>query len=256
MLNLGCGNILHPFWENVDFKSDLPDVVSYDLNQGIPYESDFFDAVYHSHLLEHFFKDQAPLFLMECFRVLKPGGVIRVVVPDLETIAKLYLKNLNQALKGNEDAQEKYDWIMLEMFDQMVRNHPGGEVLEYWKQFPLPAENFIYQRAGSEAKHTISFIREKGLTQNKIPQKPIPDPLSLGKFRLSGEIHQWMYDRYSLKKILQECGFKAIKKCKANESRIPYFNNYLLDIESDGSVRKPDSLFMEGIKPLTSKKSI
>ena len=42
-----------------------------------------------------------------------------------------------------------------------------------------------------------------------------------------------------------------IKVCKADELRIPKFNAYLLDIEVNGSVRKPDSLFMEAVKKET-----
>ena len=70
----------------------------------------------------------------------------------------------------------------------------------------------------------------------------------IGKFRLSGEIHQWMYDKYSLGKLLKETGFKNIKVCNSFESSIPDFNKYHLDIEEDNSIRKPDSLFMEAIK--------
>jgi hypothetical protein len=57
-----------------------------------------------------------------------------------------------------------------------------------------------------------------------------------------------MYDRYSLRLLLENAGFKHASVCGADESHIPNFNSYLLDIEADGSVRKPDSLFMEGQK--------
>jgi len=67
-------------------------------------------------------------------------------------------------------------------------------------------------------------------------------------FRMSGEVHQWMYDRYSLKKILGETGFVDIQQCCADQSEIPDFNSYLLDIEPNGNVRKPDSFFMEARK--------
>lgn len=50
------------------------------------------------------------------------------------------------------------------------------------------------------------------------------------------------------KKLLNKVGFKDIQKKNADESKISKFNSYLLDIETDGSIRKPDSLFMEGCK--------
>ena len=65
---------------------------------------------------------------------------------------------------------------------------------------------------------------------------------------MSGEVHQWMYDRYSLRKILSESGFVDIRQYRADQSAIPDFNNYLLDIEPNGKVRKPDSFFMEARK--------
>jgi hypothetical protein len=69
-----------------------------------------------------------------------------------------------------------------------------------------------------------------------------------GMFRNSGEIHYWMYDQFSLKCLMELSGFVDINTCKANESRMPDFNSFSLDIV-DGKIRKPDSLFIEGVKP-------
>lgn len=253
LLNLGCGHRYHPAWVNVDFRVTGPGVIAHDLNYPVPFADNSFDVVYHSHLLEHFPKRYAPLFLQECFRVLKPGGIIRVAVPDLEQITRLYLDLLEKALVGDEEAQKRYDWIVLEMFDQMVRNQSGGEMRNYWAQNPMPAEPFVISRYGSQVLDALAALRS--------PSSPAPPPASkkvrreekldvtrIGQFRLSGEIHQWMYDRYSLKVLLQDAGFHNVRVCQADESDIPKFNSYLLDIEADGSVRKPDSLFMEARK--------
>src|SRR5262249_24936489 len=69
-----------------------------------------------------------------------------------------------------------------------------------------------------------------------------------GLFRSSGEIHQWMYDRYSLGRALEKAGFRHAEVRAADRSRIPQFNDYALDVVR-GTVRKPDSLFMEALKP-------
>ena len=254
LLNLGCGHRHHPAWVNVDFHSTGPGVIAHDLNHGVPFADSSFDAVYHSHLLEHFPKRYAPVFLQECFRVLKPGGIIRVAVPDLEQIARLYLDLLEKALQGDEEAQKRYDWIMLEMFDQMVRNQPGGEMRNYWKQNPMPAEDFVIERCGSEVLNALAFLGNSGnLASALTPEAGLDlveelDAMKIGQFRLSGEVHQWMYDRHSLRVLLRDAGFQSIRVCQADESDIPNFNSYLLDIEADGSVRKPDSLFMEARK--------
>jgi len=248
LLNLGCGGRFHPDWVNVDFASSSKQVIAHDLLQGVPFETGSFDAVYHSHVLEHFPKSQAHLFIRECHRVLKPGGILRIAVPDLETIARSYLHWLDFALEGDIEARKRYDWILLEMFDQMVRNFSGGEMLQYWRQNPMPAEEYVIERMGSEVKGVVERIRSAtGNTPLHMESKP-SDPESIGRFRLSGEVHQWMYDRYSLGKLLGESGFCEIAVCPADQSRIPEFNSYLLDIEPDGSVRKPDSLFVEAVR--------
>ena len=59
-----------------------------------------------------------------------------------------------------------------------------------------------------------------------------------------------MYDSYSLGQILLEAGFKDICTRTATESYVEGWQKYNLDTEPDGSVYKPDSLFMEAKKPL------
>jgi predicted SAM-dependent methyltransferase len=249
LLNLGCGNRYHPNWTNVDFHSTGEGVIAHNLMEGLPFEDNSFDVVYHSHLIEHFPRKCATVFLRECFRVVKDGGIIRVVVPDLEKIAKHYLCLLGKSLQGDKEAQKQYEWIVLELFDQMVRNVSGGEMLTYWKQEPIPAESFVIERMGSEVLNVIANIRNNKKKCTKDPkEKSLSNPQKIGEFRLSGEIHQWMYDRFSLKELLRRVGFKDIEVFLANESQIPNFNSYFLDIESDGAVRKPDSLFMEAMK--------
>lgn len=49
------------------------------------YPNSCFDVVYHSHSLAHLSKGDAIEFLKECKRVLKVGGVLRIVVPALAT---------------------------------------------------------------------------------------------------------------------------------------------------------------------------
>ncbi len=254
LLNLGCGRSYHHEWTNADFKPTGQGVIPCNLNFGLPFVDNAFHAVYHSHLLEHFPKRYALTFLRECFRVLKTGGIIRVVIPDLERIVRLYLNLLEKAENGDQKARKRYEWIVIEMLDQMVRDQSGGEMLKYWQQNPMPEEEFVIERCGSEVLNALASLRDPNNTDiisesdKSNCQTPVRDAESIGQFRLSGEVHQWMYDRYSLSSLLKKAGFKDIHLCSADESDIPHFNSYLLDIESCGSIRKPDSLFMEAEK--------
>jgi predicted SAM-dependent methyltransferase len=274
-LNLGCGHHFNKQWVNVDFSKTGDGVIGHNLLKGIPFHDDTFEVVYHSHVLEHFQKDDAKKFVDECYRVLKPGGVIRVVIPDLEEIANHYIRLLNEGKKEpeNSNIRDDYDWILIEMFDQTVRTEGGGGMLKYLARENLNNIDFIYQRIGHEGK----MLREGIVgSRNSIPQKVsfvrigyrklrallrasykdvffkffAPTEykfLESGRFRAGGEVHQWMYDIYSIGNLLKDAGFKGIQKRAYNESHIKGWAAFGLD-EVNNQVRKPDSLFVEAVK--------
>jgi len=251
LLNLGCGSHFHPEWVNVDMVSNDSQVIQHDLLSPLPFKNSSFAVVYHSHVLEHFPRQKAAPFLNECYRLLAPGGTLRVAVPDLEVIARLYLKYLDGTLAGDKESMQRHEWMTLELLDQLVRDTPGGEVLKYWRQNPMPAEEFVIERTGQEVRKNLAIFRSSPqpapVPESEQPASPV-DAAAIGRFRLGGEVHKWMYDRCSLRALLEKCGFVDITVCGAGESRIPDFNRYGLDLAGDGSVRKPDSLFMEASK--------
>ncbi len=272
MINLGCGKIYHSDWVNVDLISETEEVTAVDIRQTLPYPDDFFDACYSSHLLEHLKVPEASQFLQECWRILKPGGVIRIVVPDLEKMARIYLKLLDELQSGHQELEANYDWIMLELYDQVVRHYAGGEMKLYLTNPHLSNHDFILSRIGQEAlSYCEGSTRQHSLwqkLQNKslgwgwqkfrlflaqtmvklIGGKAIEQAFKEGIMRNSGEIHRWMYDSFSLQRQLAKTGFTEICVCQAENSRIPSFKDYQLDT-INGKIRKPDSLFMEGVKP-------
>ena len=64
--------------------------VFYDVNRGLPFADATADFVYSSHVLEHFYQSDAERLVSEMFRILKPGGTVRVCIPDLEYAMRLY----------------------------------------------------------------------------------------------------------------------------------------------------------------------
>lgn len=279
-LNLGCGYRFHPDWTNIDFVSTGQGVIAHNLNDGIPFPDSYFDVIYHSHVLEHFSKKEAELFLRECYRVLRPQGVLRVVVPDLEQIVRIYLTAIEKAISGLPEWAFNYEWISLEMYDQTVRNNPGGEMATYLYREDLPNQQFVLERWGREAKNLIeaaskqskktdSVTKQEGIFVKSLKNvyRFLRYPkyrrelflqgilgkeyklLQIGRFRQSGEVHQWMYDRYSLAVLLKKCGMENIVQRTARESYIADWHSFNLDTEPDGTIYKPDSLFMEAIKP-------
>ena len=274
LLNIGCGGNYHPSWTNIDIVSTSPHVVAHDITKGLPYRGGTFDVVYHSHVIEHLTHDEAISLLNECVRVLKPGGTLRIATPDLENLARTYLESLKAALAGDPHARADHHWMELELFDQMVRNKPGGEMGSYLKRPDLVNKEFILSRIGQEAQQfcerTDSITQPSFLGKISLPRllqltkrawhelismmlflltgKKGRDAFREGLFRSSGEIHRWLYDRLSLAMLLEQTHLVDIQQCSAEESRIPDFGSHQLDVV-EGIVRKPDSLFMEGTKP-------
>lgn len=80
-LNIGCGSKLKAGWVNIDLspKADL----TLDARQALPFAAKSCSSIYSEHFLEHLdYPATAMKFLRECHRVLEPGGLFSVGVPD------------------------------------------------------------------------------------------------------------------------------------------------------------------------------
>lgn len=68
----------------------------WDITRGIPLPSESMRGVFTEHCLEHFSLPIAFKILSECRRVLAPGGVLRIVVPDVEMYLDTYKRRMNR----------------------------------------------------------------------------------------------------------------------------------------------------------------
>lgn len=262
LINLGCGHRYHAAWTNVDLQPADPSILRVDLGKPLPFADGSFDAVYHSNVLEHIRRPQAAAFMAECARICRSGGILRVAVPDLEVICRIYLEKLGCCLRGETAAQAEYEWIMLELLDQMIRETSGGDMGRFLRRTPLPAEDFVYGRIGNEGREFVEQQRQSPIVAARRPRfwKSIRCRLAsmfrrandaamrIGNFRLSGEVHQWMYDRYSLGSLMKNAGFLHPRVVTPERSDIPGWDGFHLEVAPDGSVNKPDSLVMEATK--------
>jgi predicted SAM-dependent methyltransferase len=92
-LHLGCGKRFIPGFVHID-AVDYPHVdhvATIDNLSFIGTES--VDLIYTCHVLEHFRRKDVERVLIEWLRVLKPGGVMRISVPDFEQLCKVYLQH-------------------------------------------------------------------------------------------------------------------------------------------------------------------
>jgi predicted SAM-dependent methyltransferase len=271
LLNVACGNRFHKDWTNIDFQTSFREVNTVNILRGLPYNENSFDAVYSGHFLEHLTKTQVNFVLSEIYRVLKHRGIVRVVVPDLENVCREYLDIVSGIQKDHNE--KKYEWIIVELLDQMVRVDSGGEMGKIYEDPDTVNDDilrdYIYTRVG-EKPHPpatsgspqyniqLSSLNMKNLKKlsfyvyvsavKKLFPPSVKNSLILNTS--IGERHLWMYDTYSLSKKLKECGFADIKLLPYNESQIQDFSAYLLDTNEDGTPYKgTSSLYCEGRKP-------
>lgn len=237
LINLGSSARVAPYWNNVDFSwimrfgryprlCDLlhrlgllsdhryqrilkldPEAVLWNLAKGIPFAAGVFDGVYHSHLLEHIDREVAPDFIKECHRVLKPGGILRVVVPDLEKLARSYVGIMDRS--PDRAGRSEHTIAVEKMFDQMVIRTPR------WRK---------------DQKLVVQILEH----------------MFIGNTARAGVLHRWMYDRFSLGELLHDAGFVDIQTCTETTSQISGWNEFQLDTNLDGSPYAQDSLYMEG----------
>jgi len=245
ILNLGCGARTSPRCVNIDRSIHMrigrnpallwlarlalnPDrikhieavtanAVVHDLAKGIPYPDNSADAVYHSYMLQHIDRnlespesDPAQLLLRECHRVLKPGGVLRVVVPDFEVHCRRYVEHLGRC-RADETQWSGTDEVVSHLIGMSVRKHA----------------------AGSSHQHPVLRRIENAL---------------LGDARKRGETHQWEYDQFNLTALLRRAGFSLIEKRDYMTSRIPRWSEIGLDRTEDGNEYKRPSLYVEAVK--------
>ena len=278
LLNVGCGPAFHQDWINIDKNPTRSDITPHDIRRGLPFPDGALEVVYHSHLLEHLDKEQGRILMEECVRVLRTGGVLRVVVPDLEEIASLYLEKLRLVSRG-EGRKDDYEWSVLELYDQTVRTCTGGAMLDFMLSGRAENSNFVRSRIGDDLigeldKFKNPKLNKRSIVDRILTKKPTyivyrlahllrikaaklfvqaalgrtaADAFKESLFRDKGELHKWMYDQFSLASLMKAVGLKEVRACSVYESRINNFSEYGLDIVG-GRARRPGSLYMEGTK--------
>jgi len=91
-LNLGSGprGLETSSWINVDGFMDANVQYVIDLTRPLPFDDASFDGIFCEHVIEHFDLEQGKAILAECRRILCPGGVLRVIVPDGAILMRAY----------------------------------------------------------------------------------------------------------------------------------------------------------------------
>lgn len=177
----GCGLSAPEKWKNFDTSPTLriqktpvigslikgrlnavfPNNVLYgDIVKGLPLKDNSCDAVYCSHVLEHLALNDFRMALSNTYKILKPGGTFRLVLPDLEIIAKSYLESLktkpetasidfcgNGSLMGVSDRSKGLKGLLTSHFG-------NAHHLWMWDNYSMTAE---LKKAGFKDIHKVVF---------------------------------------------------------------------------------------------------
>ncbi len=90
-LDLGCGPNVHENFINLDYLWHPRIDVCWDVTRGLPWPDRSLQGVFSEHCLEHFDLATAQTLLRDTRRVLRPGSVLRLVVPDGELYLRAYV---------------------------------------------------------------------------------------------------------------------------------------------------------------------
>lgn len=188
-INLGCGVVALPGWENYDkspvmllrrvpFLRSLlvklkiltpghiqtwpENVQRRDLTKPLPQKDRTVEAIYSSHMLEHIYLEEARRLVKETFRVMAPGGIIRLALPDGELWAR-------QLLEGAGDAQS------------------GAHYNERLGAYPVERP---------KGRRLITFIG-------------------------GGSAHKWQPTRGLVRSMLEEAGYESFRELSYQEGDLP-----------------------------------
>ena len=157
-LNFGSGSFSHHYWSNFDYPGvtkyykallgkPYKDYTPIDLcekNLRIDLDDESTKLIYMSHVLEHLEQDKGEHLLGEFCRILKPGGVLRIAIPDDHKLMQ-YASYLNDQDGFSEDVKSLGAWAAIQYI---------------FKDAKLKSKEELYELAKS-VNFSIEAIRDK-----------------------------------------------------------------------------------------------
>jgi len=170
-LNIGCGTSGIDGWVNIDNSPSIllarlplgkrifrtpdwpPGVRRADVRKRIPFPDSSVSCIYSSHTFEHFTYEESLAVARECFRVLIPAGVLRIVVPDLGIMVRDYVA-------GAADPLASHKFISRLLLTSGVRDivHAGAH---HKQMFDAHSLVYMLRQAGFLAPELSTFASSR-----------------------------------------------------------------------------------------------
>lgn len=173
-VNIGPGFSAKADWVNVDiFKFPGVNCI-YDCRKGLPFSDGSVRCIFTEHFFEHIdYLEEAPLFLADCYRVLEPGGVIRIIVPDVEKYIRAYCADGWQELIQVRPLRPDHTDVhfgsrfntKMEVLNVVFRQY-----FEHKYAYDFSTLEFVLRRSG------LGDIRKQDFCQSLLPELCIDNP--------------------------------------------------------------------------------
>lgn len=125
-LHLGCGDYWFEGYTNIDMNVYGGTDMLWDIRKGLPYQSEVVEIIECYEVLEHMNKDEAYLILEDWKRVLIPEGIVKISVPDMDGLIKIYESNKKRAIEmiyGLEDHPHHKQGFTVETLRSLFEDH-------------------------------------------------------------------------------------------------------------------------------------
>lgn len=136
-INLGSFTCMYHGWINLDVvplgawaHQNKFDFLAHDLRMGIPFHNDSVSFIFSSHFLEHLNYMEGLNFLIECKRVMMPGAIMRLAVPDTEILAKHYLNKDTDFLCEINEPCKSFPKSSMRIWHVLTDNHQSAYDME------------------------------------------------------------------------------------------------------------------------------
>lgn len=237
ILNIGAGDYFNASgWTRLDYNDDKELVgeriqrlcdVNFDLLSGepLPFDNDTFDGIYTSHTVEHLHNEDAERIIKDCFRILKPGGVLRVVCPSIDKYFDAYdkvdLGFFNWIRNKNIYRHDSLIRLITREFAHIiVDKYSDEQLLQMYAS--LGRKGFIEKLSFEADASKMEFTQT------------LPD------------IHKSAWSEEKLRNLIETSGGTINSNVSRFESGIPEFRGTLNNLIN--STRPHISIYCEGVK--------
>jgi predicted SAM-dependent methyltransferase len=270
-LNIACGAVYVDSreWENVDYISnDSRHVRKMNVLKKLNPSQGQYEAIYCSHFVEHIPLSYILDFLKRCYTLTKPGGILRIVLPDAEFLLREYLRYKDS---GNRLLA---DFAFVNFLDQCVRRKSGGRLGEIYFKVANgelhDLENYLFFLNGSLELEKLDCSRRLTLIQKikrvlssstyltsslenyyiRAITRLLPHGFRVQNISFAdiGELHHWMYDFDQISTLLKESGFSKVERMSFNTSNRTDGIFHQLDIHNEKPRKGNHQLFVEAYK--------